>query len=170
MKLKFRLYDKQYKKFAPFYSAGTHCHDYKFIQENGEVISAVGENTDHEDRYSLSKNDYLNLETNNYEPRFRADVWTGLKDINGREIFENDTVVQYPCNRGKKWLEDGVYELTDERGPLDKTIVYEGVVKYCAPSFVIETFGGMGGVASAMMDCDGNYEIVEDFSCEREKL
>ncbi len=156
---KFRLWDIQYNEVASFSTSSLHCFGERVITENAEVIEFVGSLSQDGDFYGKESTNYLDSKCR-LQKRFQVQLWTGLLDINGKEIFEGDTVVEYPDNRQIEEVEDDVFFLGAKRGPLKDIIVYNGKVVWAAPRFVIEIQGRADGVTAVDMAAGNNYEIV----------
>jgi hypothetical protein len=88
---------------------------------------------------------------------------TGMKDINGVEIFEGDVLVVYPENRRKTQLDSDIFEIRSDlpRKPLQDIVIDKGVVTYSPPAFRLkyETPNENGAVSASLFDGD-NYEII----------
>lgn len=165
--MKFRIRNTEYNSITEEYNAGTHCYNYFCLEPNGVIVSytaAIGVEPE-----SFSREHPVSYGKNLGAPAYVAEFWTGLTDINGVEIFEGDTLVQYPENRQKVLLnaaeygETPVYEIVDEmpRRALQDVIINKGKVVWTAPEFRLELEQPTdSGVCSVSLTAGSNYEVL----------
>jgi YopX protein len=75
--------------------------------------------------------------------------FTGLTDVNGKEVYEGDNVVVYPSNYVTTHIEGNVYEADITKPlPLQDVVLFIGTIRYNAPEFEVEVKENDRGVAA----------------------
>lgn len=94
MKPKFRIWDNQYKHYITENGSSLHCTSRFCIDAfTGELIDVVSAISQDDNSASVCENPKFYLDRGIViGPRYEAEIWTGCKDVNGVDIYEEDIV------------------------------------------------------------------------------
>lgn len=168
--MNFRIWDRAYNKWVDDYVAGTHFFVETYLTMDGKVVKFAAGFPETGKESLFSKEDapqYINGkwygDKVGMEERYVVLRGTGMNDINGKEIFEGDNLIEYPENRQRIQIANDIYEIRDDlpRAPLMDAVIRSGVVEYCAPSFVFKySKESENGAVSGLLSYGQNYEVT----------
>jgi hypothetical protein len=138
--LSFRIWDKALNKWTEDYVPGTHAFTETYISLSGDVVKFSAGFPERDEQPVFSKEADSSFHSGKWwrdEERYVVQRGIGLIDINGKEIFEGDIIVEYMENRQIDREQEHIYVVRNDlpRNPMKDVIIRKGKIEYCPPSF-----------------------------------